>query len=348
MTAANSPAATAGRRVVCFLMTVGAVLSVCGGSAAAFEILDTAGFEGYSPGPVVGQFGGLSTWTTVGGGGGSALVEDAVGIGGTRGLRVERGDRSDDWWAAPYSGFNFPTSRFVVVEWDMRVEDPGAAAGVEGPFIGVEVYDDSFYPQLLGSLGVDAATRDLLYHEPATGAFVETGVTADEQWRHYQIRLDYLHDQFAVLADGVLLADDPIAFVDGPSDTFGDADLAAYAAAADQASQRQTAAAFFDNLAVWEGSPGDYNLDGRVDAADYTEWRSSVGTANLFADGNGDGVVNQGDYDLWRASYGGSYHQPLAGPTSAPEPAAATLLLLGACGMVRRGATRRPRSEASC
>ncbi len=53
--------------------------------------------------------------------------------------------------------------------------------------------------------------------------------------------------------------------------------------------------------------PGDYNVDGVVDAADYTVWRDQLGsTAPAFsgADGDGSGIVDQIDYDLWRANYG--------------------------------------------
>ncbi len=48
--------------------------------------------------------------------------------------------------------------------------------------------------------------------------------------------------------------------------------------------------------------PGDYNFDNRVDAADYTVWRDSLGATGLglAADGNRDGVVNQADYHIWR------------------------------------------------
>ena len=52
---------------------------------------------------------------------------------------------------------------------------------------------------------------------------------------------------------------------------------------------------------------GDYNQDGKVDAADYTVWRNSLG-ANVAvfsgADGSGNGVVDQADYEVWKANYG--------------------------------------------
>jgi hypothetical protein len=50
-------------------------------------------------------------------------------------------------------------------------------------------------------------------------------------------------------------------------------------------------------------APGDFNLDGRANAADYTIWRDTLGsTTDLRADGNGDGVVDRADYDLWKAN----------------------------------------------
>jgi hypothetical protein len=47
--------------------------------------------------------------------------------------------------------------------------------------------------------------------------------------------------------------------------------------------------------------PGDYNIDGVVDQADYTIWKKNYGS-NLFlaADGNGNGVVDTADYVVWR------------------------------------------------
>jgi hypothetical protein len=53
--------------------------------------------------------------------------------------------------------------------------------------------------------------------------------------------------------------------------------------------------------------PGDYNLSGAVDAADYVEWRNALGsnmTAYSGADGDGSGIVDQADYGVWRAHFG--------------------------------------------
>jgi autotransporter-associated beta strand protein len=65
-------------------------------------------------------------------------------------------------------------------------------------------------------------------------------------------------------------------------------------------------------------NPGDYNLDGKVNQADYNYAQSQFGntymndpldpTGSLVpyygADGNGDGTVTQADIDIWNALYG--------------------------------------------
>ncbi|TWU00573.1 Rhamnogalacturonan endolyase YesW precursor [Botrimarina colliarenosi] len=56
---------------------------------------------------------------------------------------------------------------------------------------------------------------------------------------------------------------------------------------------------------------GDYNLDGVVNAADYTVWRDSLGSEmNLVADGNHNGVVDAADHAVWAANYGATTTAP--------------------------------------
>lgn len=67
------------------------------------------------------------------------------------------------------------------------------------------------------------------------------------------------------------------------------------------------------------GTPGDFDGDGNVDAADYMLWSKSFGSkSDLRADGNGDGVVNAADYTLWKDHFGNS----TAGAGNAPAAAA--------------------------
>lgn len=77
---------------------------------------------------------------------------------------------------------------------------------------------------------------------------------------------------------------------------------------------------------------GDYNGNGVVDAGDYVVWRNSQNQtgAGLAADSNGDGVVNGTDYSFWRSRIGNVVGANLGAGGAVPEPAAATMLLLGA------------------
>lgn len=311
------------------------VALACAPTMAATSILDTQGFETYSVGALQGQFAGVKPWLTVGSGAGTAAVANSVGVDGSKGVRVDRGARSDDWWAVSYSGSGLPTSRYVLVDWDMQVNATGAGGTVQGPFMGVETYDDTSIPKLLGSLGVDATTRDVLYVDPITGNLTETGLTLDTGWHHFQIRLDYLSDLYSTSVDNVSLLAQPAAFVDGASSTFSDADIAAVAAGADSASQRQTATAFFDNFKVRQIAPGDYNLDGAVDAADYVIWRHNAGAMqpSLAADGDGNGNVNQADYDVWRSSFGSAAPALAVANLVVPEPST-LMLMISACALL--------------
>jgi hypothetical protein len=61
--------------------------------------------------------------------------------------------------------------------------------------------------------------------------------------------------------------------------------------------------------ALGQALPGDYNLDGVVDAADNVLWRKTL--ANIVApysgaDGNGNGVIDQDDLAVWRSNFGRS------------------------------------------
>ena len=77
--------------------------------------------------------------------------------------------------------------------------------------------------------------------------------------------------------------------------------------------------------------PGDANLDGIVDQADYTVWYNSYGANGDWGHGdfNGDELVDQADYTLWYNDYG-------ATGAGVPEPATILLLAIGGLGMIRR------------
>jgi hypothetical protein len=74
---------------------------------------------------------------------------------------------------------------------------------------------------------------------------------------------------------------------------------------------------------------GDFNADGRVDAADYSVWRDGLGSAYTAA-----------DLAIWRMHFGeslGSGSGSLGSASAVPEPAACWLLLVGiGLSMLRR------------
>ena len=78
------------------------------------------------------------------------------------------------------------------------------------------------------------------------------------------------------------------------------------------------------------GLPGDYNGDGRVDAADYGVWRDTIGSLQeLAADGDGSGQIDQADYEIWRANFGQTSASLLAADHSGAVPEPSTLAIIG-------------------
>jgi T5SS/PEP-CTERM-associated repeat protein len=66
--------------------------------------------------------------------------------------------------------------------------------------------------------------------------------------------------------------------------------------------------------------PGDFNLDGKVDAADYVKWRKGLGTNYTPA-----------HYNTWRAHFGETAGSGTDGfrTTAVPEPASIVMLIMG-------------------
>jgi serralysin len=84
--------------------------------------------------------------------------------------------------------------------------------------------------------------------------------------------------------------------------------------------------------------PGDFDGDGDADGNDLLQWQRNFGKsgAELAGDGNNDGVVNGLDLTIWKSNFGESLSSVAAVAATVPEPAAATLFLLGAAMPFRR------------
>jgi hypothetical protein len=101
----------------------------------------------------------------------------------------------------------------------------------------------------------------------------------------------------------------------------------------------------FDNLTVTDLPPaaqlGDFNSDGKVNAADYVTWRKNLNSGTALPNDNGLGTpIGSGHYDLWRSHFG---NPPGAGSSlggaAVPEPSSLMLLVFGicaCCGPARR------------
>jgi len=78
---------------------------------------------------------------------------------------------------------------------------------------------------------------------------------------------------------------------------------------------------------------GDYNGDETVNAADYTDWRNTLGQQvpnGTGADGEPNGVIDVADYDFWKAHFGDVISLGAGGQSFAvPEPASAAILWSG-------------------
>jgi hypothetical protein len=86
---------------------------------------------------------------------------------------------------------------------------------------------------------------------------------------------------------------------------------------------------------------GDYNMNGKVDAADYVIWRKTLNLpavpAGSGADGDADGTIDAGDFDFWRARFNNDVPGPGSGGGAAiPEPATAILFISGLVALGRR------------
>jgi hypothetical protein len=102
-------------------------------------------------------------------------------------------------------------------------------------------------------------------------------------------------------------------------------------------------------LTLVSTTPGDFNDDGIVNAADYTVWRNALGTdvaiRGKFGDGNFDGQVTQADYFVWKKYFGESGDGSGASfeerfPFAVPEPVGILQLFIaatiGICSQRRR------------
>jgi hypothetical protein len=79
------------------------------------------------------------------------------------------------------------------------------------------------------------------------------------------------------------------------------------------------------------GVPGDYNGNGKVDMADYVQWRNGGPLQN---EGASTGTVDQADYTFWKAHFGNTSGSGSSlGASQVPEPCFISFAMLGTIGL---------------
>jgi hypothetical protein len=101
---------------------------------------------------------------------------------------------------------------------------------------------------------------------------------------------------------------------------------------------------------------GDYNVDGKVDAADYAVWRKFEGTMTTLPNDPHDGTIGALQFDTWRANFGNTADSgaaatagsdatggALSGASASAVPEPATLVtLIFALGLLATFRGQRP------
>jgi hypothetical protein len=278
-----------------------------------------------------------------------------VKLSGSNALEVNRAPGINNRWAVVFGSYPYalpenqvslPSSRFILIDWDMRVTDAEGNGLINelGPFFGVEAYDFTSanlnYPTL-GALGVDASTGQVVYQAAGSGSITNSGSNVDfGVWNHFAILLDFAQDKYSIFLNGSRL--NTLTFVDnsnvsGGLNHFTDADVSALSILNNAASNAMAGTAYYDNFRVLDGIPADFDNDGDIDGADLGLWRTAYGTT-AAGDADGDGDSDGNDLLIWQRNNGVDLTPAVAAGAAVPEPCAAALaaLSIGAFATVGR------------
>jgi len=236
-------------------VAVAALLACAAAGVNAATIYDSGGFEPtrFVPGPLQGQDPLQGPWQVaqLTGSTSTAVVETLVKNGGLQAVQLNRGAVLGDVRYAVLKPTAAPAAP-ITVQWDMNVQQSTVPAGSFGPFFGVEMYnslDAPSGPQLIGSLGVDAVTGELLFQDTGTG-FIDVlpATVAFNTWHTFKIVADFQVHQYQVYLDNVLQHTE--GFVDPGIVNFTDASISALGTGGDAGSQAATGTAYYDNYTL--------------------------------------------------------------------------------------------------
>ena len=172
----------------------------------------------------------------------TATVEDTVFLTGSQGVRLDHTGLEDTRWGVPTPAT--PTS--VTVSWNMLVV-PSTGIPFSGPLFGVETYalpGGGF--SVLGALAVDPNTSAVMAQFPGGAGFLPVSAVVPGTWNSYSFVLDYVTHTYTAFVNNFQVGP-VLPFVDGPFNTFNDADLSGLQ---DPNGPDVAGTAFFDNFSV--------------------------------------------------------------------------------------------------
>jgi hypothetical protein len=194
-----------------------------------------------------------------------------------------------------------------------------------------------FGGDLKWGLGADSAFDNL-----NGGVSLEAGIsgwlanyTVPESTDGFSLMLDVLANDMYRFR----VVDDDVTVIDVSGNLKGDATVGAIDSltlwsVGGDTSNEAVPTSYFNNLQIIEtpsdALPGDFNENGKVDAADYVVWRKTIGAADA--------------YNLWRTNFdrtaGSGAVSSAQSLAAVPEPAAATIVAAGMMAFIMRRARR--------
>jgi hypothetical protein len=229
-----------------------AMALLAAGRASAVPVFDSGGFE--APRYIAGELSGQDTqgpWLKDAGTA-TAVVQSTVTNGGTQAVQYTRPAAAAGDTRYGVLKPLTPTGSLQVlrVNWSMNVQQTQVPTVDFGPFFGVEGYDAfNDVPKLIGSLGVDASTGDVLIQESGSGAFIETGLVVPfNQWNNYSLEMNYVTKTYQAYVNGAAVGD-PEPFVDPGITSFTAAPISTLAASGG-AGLLAPGTAYFDNYGI--------------------------------------------------------------------------------------------------
>ena len=182
----------------------------------------------------------------------TAIVQSTVTNGGLQAVQFTRAPLAsgDTRYGVVKPLTPTPPLQTLRISWDMNVLQTQAPNVQFGPFFGVEGYDAfNDNPKLIGSLGVDATTGEVLIQAQGSGEFIAPGpVVPFGQFNRFMLEIDYATDTYRAFVNGAQVGDAE-GFVDPGIVGFTDAPISALAAEGG-AGLLAPGVAYFDNYRI--------------------------------------------------------------------------------------------------